>query len=279
MITEAQLQARKLGIGGSDMPIILGLSSYKTPYQLYMEKLGFIQPSTDETQAQYWGSQLEHIVRNEFAKRNNVRIDLPETFIHPEYTFLRGNVDGFITAWNAVLEIKCSSGFMANQWGEDGSDVIPLQYLVQVAHYCAVSGADSAYIAVLIGGNDYRQYKYTRDLALEEKLIDEAKLFWMSVEAQLPPQPVNQIDLRLMYPRHNPAKVKTIAPDVEQQLSVMLDIRSKKKRLEEAEEQSKFNIMQYMKDAECLTDSEGRPLVTWKSSKRGTRTFLLKGVN
>lgn len=279
MITEAQLEARKLGIGGSDMPIILGLSSYKTPYQLYMEKLGLVLSSTDETPAQYWGTQLEHIVRNEFAKRNNVRIDLPETFIHSEYTFLRGNVDGFISAWNAVLEIKCSSGFMAHQWGEDGTDIIPLQYLVQVAHYCAVAEAECAYIAVLIGGNDYRQYKYTRDLALEARLIDEAKLFWMCVETQMPPEPINQVDLRLMYPKHNPDKTKTIAPEVEQQLIAMLDIRNKKKRLEEAEDKTKFNIMQYMEDAECLTDSEGRPLVTWKSSKRGTRTFLLKGAN
>lgn len=278
MITDTQREERRLGIGGSDMPVILGLSNYKTPYQLYLEKIGAVETTTDETPAQYWGNQLENIVRNEFAKRNNVRIDLPGTFIHPEYTFLRGNVDGFVTAWNAVVEIKCSSGFMAHQWGEDGSDVIPLQHLVQVAHYCIVSGADSAHIAVLIGGNDYRQYKYTRDAALEEKLIDAAKDFWMCVQTELPPAPINQIDLRLMYPRHNPAKTKTIAPEVEQQLTSIFKIRSKIKEFSDQEESCKFNIMQYMKDAECLTDSNGRPLVSWKANKRGSRTFLLKGA-
>ena len=32
------LQARKLGIGGSDVAAILGLSKYKSPYQLWLDK-------------------------------------------------------------------------------------------------------------------------------------------------------------------------------------------------------------------------------------------------
>jgi len=67
---------------------------------------------------------------------------------------------------------------MAHEWGEDGSDTIPMQYLVQVAHYCATLNADCAYIAVLIGGNQYREFKYTRDLQLEATPNDAAKKFW-----------------------------------------------------------------------------------------------------
>jgi len=181
MITEAQREERKLGIGGSDMPIILGLSNYKTPYQLYLEKIGESVGDDAQTPYQYWGQQLESVIRDEFAKRNNVIVETPDTSIHPFHDYLRGNVDGFIPAWNAVLEVKCSAGFMAHEWGEDGSDVIPMQYLVQVAHYCAVLNADFAYIAVLIGGNDYREFKYTRNFELESKIMDAAKTFWECV--------------------------------------------------------------------------------------------------
>lgn len=278
MITQEQREARKLGIGGSDMPIILGLSNYKTPYQLYLEKIGEVETGDEMTPLQYWGNRLEDVIREEFAKRNNLVVETPDTITHPMYDFLRANIDGFIPGLNAVLEVKCSSGFMASQWGEDGSDVIPMPYLVQVAHYCSVLNADCAYIAVLIGGNDYREYKYTRDLDLEFKVIDAAKKFWECVQTRTPPEPINQIDLKLMYPQHDPEKTVTIAPEVKEQLTTLVDTRFKIKALSEVEEKYKFNIMQFMKDAECLTDESGRPIVSWKANKRGTRTFLMKGL-
>ena len=280
MITQQQREERKLGIGGSDMPIILGLSNYKTPYQLYLEKIGEAESTYEDTQLQYWGHQLEPIIVQEFMKRNNVTVqESPDSYVHPFYDFLRGNLDGFIPELNAVLEIKCSNQFMAKEWGEEGSDVIPMQYLVQVAHYCAVTNADCAYIAVLIGGNDYREFKYTRDLELEEKVIDAARKFWECVQTKTPPEPINQIDLRLMYPKHDPEKTITIAPDVAEQLTTLVDTRFKIKALSEVEEKYKFNIMQFMKDSECLVNEQGIPVITWKANKRGSRTFLMKGVN
>lgn len=278
MINAQQREERKLGIGGSDMPIILGLSNYKTPYQLYLEKIGEVDANQEMTPFQYWGNQLEGVIRDEFAKRNNVVVETPDTLVHPFHHFLRGNVDGFIPSLNAVLEVKCSAGFMAHEWGEDGSDVIPMTYLVQVAHYCAVMNADYAYIAVLIGGNDYREFKYTRDLELESTVIDAAKKFWECVQTRTPPEPINQVDLRLMYPRHNPEKTKTIAPDVAEQLTTLAETRFKIKKLSEIEDKYKFNIMQFMQDAECLTDHAGKPIVSWKANKKGSRTFLLKGI-
>lgn len=278
MITEQQREERKLGIGGSDMPIIMGLSSYKTPYQLYLEKIGESETSNEMSAPQYWGSMLESVIRDEFSKRNNVIVETPETIIHPFNDFLRANIDGFIPEWNAILEVKCASSFVSHEWGEDGSDIIPMQYLVQVAHYCAVTNADCAYIAVLIGGSDYREFKYTRDIAIENKVIEEAKKFWHCVQNKTPPAPINQIDLRIMYPKHNPEKIKKIETPIAEQLTNLTETRFKIKQLSQVEEKYRFNIMQFMQDAECLVDYEGKPIVSWKANKRGTRTFLMKGV-
>ena len=74
MITEQQRNERNQGIGGSDMPVILGLSSYKTPYQLYLEKTGQFKSEQEQNQFQYWGEQLEGVIRDEFAKRNNTSL-------------------------------------------------------------------------------------------------------------------------------------------------------------------------------------------------------------
>lgn len=279
MITEQQRIERTLGIGGSDMPIIMGLSTYKTPYQLYLEKIGEHQSPQEITEVQYWGNQLEGVIRDEFAKRNNVIIEVPDTLVHPDFPFLRGNVDGYIPSWNAILEVKCSASWMAHEWGDEGSDVIPMQYLVQVAHYCAVANANCAYIAVLIGGNKYREFKYIRDLELEGMVIEAASEFWNRVQNRQPPEATNQIDLRLMFPKHNPEKTKTIAAPLKEQLNTLSETRFKIKQLNEVEEQFKFNIMQFMEDAECLVDDEGTPIVSWKTNKRGSRTFLVKGAN
>lgn len=278
MITNEQREQRLLGIGGSDMAVILGLSTYKTPYQLYLEKIGEVVLPEEESQYQYWGNQLEGIVRDEFAKRNNVLVETVETIVHPDYDFLRGNLDGFIPSLNAVLEIKCSSQFMSNVWGATGTDEIPMQYLVQVAFYCMLTNADCAHVAVLIGGNDYREYKYTRDLVLEETILKTAKRFWNCVTTKTPPAPINQVDLRLMYPKHDPEKTKPVTNDIKQELQVLAEAKAKIKEYSELEDKHKFKIMQYMEDAECLADNNGTALVSWKANKRGSRTFLVKGM-
>lgn len=292
MITEQQRKDRMLGIGGSDMPIILGLSNYKTPYQLYLEKKGILSTSDEMSQLQYWGNRLEGIIRDEFSDRNNVLIQTADhTIIHPFYDFMRANIDGYIPDWDAVLEVKCSSQFMAHEWGEVGkgnipkeyagygplTDEIPMAYLVQVAHYCSVLNAPSAYIAVLIGGHDYRQYKYTRDFELEKTVIDAGQAFWDAIQNDTAPPATNQMDLRMMYPRHASGKSIAISDEIYSHILNLNDSKAKIKELQEIEEESRFTIMQYMSDCECLTNEAGVPLVTWKTNKRGSRTFLLKG--
>ena len=283
MITEEQREERRNGIGGSDMPIILGLPDiiglkcYKTPYQLYLEKKGIISTCDEMSQAQEWGTLLEPVVRDKFADKNKVLIQTPDTIIHPFFDFMRGNVDGYIVNWDSVLEVKCADKYMAYQWGESGSDVIPMAYLIQVAHYCSVMNKDSAHIAVLIGGNDYRQYKYTRDFSVEKTIIESGTAFWDAVKNDNAPPPINQIDLRIMFPQHTSGKSINISDEIYNKMLNLQNAKTKIKELQEIEEESRFTIMKYMNDAECLTDEEGNPLITWKTNKRGSRTFLLKG--
>lgn len=276
MLSNINLEQRLLGIGGSDMPIILGLSSYKTSYELYLEKTGLKEIDTQITPVQYWGTKIEPLLREEFEKRNNVKVSQPDQLIHPFYDYIRANVDGFIDEWNSVLEIKCSHAFMASEWGEDGSDVIPMSYLVQVAHYCGVMNASTAHIAVLIGGNDYREFKYTRDLELENTLLKAATEFWHYVETKSAPPLQNIEDFNIAYKQSKPITI--IAND--KALSAFKRYKrysEHAKKIKDLQESYKFSIAEYMKDADCLVDSDGNTLVTYKSSKSGSRRFLIKG--
>jgi putative phage-type endonuclease len=278
MITELQRKARLNGIGGSDMPIILGLSTYKTPYQLYLEKISDCLSDDVQSALQYWGNLLEDVIREEFEQRNNVKVELHDTLTHKDHAFLLGNVDGYIKEWDCVLEVKNVSQFMAKEWGDENSDQIPLPYLVQVAHYCAVMNAKGAYIACLIGGNDYREYYYERDLVLEARLIAAATTFWDCVQTRTPPPAINIDDLRLKYPAHQPDKSIAANEPLLTELGELATVKLEIKKLNELEEKYKFNVMQFMGDAECLVNGSGEPIVSWKANKRGSRTFLLKGV-
>lgn len=278
MINDTQKKDRKLGIGGSDISIILGLSQYKTPYQLWLEKTGQFVESSDETEYQYWGSVLEPVIREEFVKRNNVVIETPDTIVHPLFDFMRGNIDGFIPSLNAVLEIKTTAGYNAKDWGEQNTDQIPLYYLVQVAYYCAITNADTAYIAVLIGGNTYKEYKYKRDYAIEEKLIDEAKKFWDCVQNNIEPELVNIDDLKLKYPNGSPEKTVKINDKVQITFNTITETKKKIKELNAIEEKARFELIKYMEDSEILEDELGNTIASYKSTKRG-RSLLIKGVN
>lgn len=292
MITEKQKKERQLGIGGSDLPIILGLSSYKTPYELFLEKIGYLTPIDKETSFQEWGNRLEAVVRIKFAENHNIKVHAAKTdkklsppsplvkytldpIVHPFYPYLRANLDGFIPEKNCVLEIKCVHAFTANKLGEIGTDSIPLPYLVQVAHYVACTNADGAYIAVLIGGNEYKEFYYSRDHELEEELIHCASDFWEAIQTKTPPPPIKVSDLTLKYPNSTTSS-QIITDWAENRLNKLKENRKKIKELEKKEIGYKLELMEYMKTNESLVTPEGKPLITWRTNKTGKRVFLIK---
>ena len=276
MLTEEQKKRRLSGLGASDSPIVMGFSSFKTPYELYLEKTGLVSiEDKEESEQQYWGNKLEATIREHFAEFNGVTVETPDTIYHKEHDFIFANLDGFIPELNAVLEIKCANSFMRAQWDAALDDGIPMQYLVQIAKQVALANAGCGYCAVLIGGSEYRQYKYERDLDLERMIIDSDRRFWDCVTNKVEPDPICISDLALMYPK----STMTSLPVTE---SIYMDIEFIKMEREtiriheDKMEKLKMNVMSYMKEAECIVEADNRPLATWKQNKRGTRAFLIK---
>ena len=57
---------RRQGVGGSDIPGLIGLSRYASPTSLYYEKLGLLEPS-DETERQRINASREAAANSEAA--------------------------------------------------------------------------------------------------------------------------------------------------------------------------------------------------------------------
>src|SRR5690606_29968470 len=69
MTREDWLQARRRGIGGSDIATIAGVNPWSSPVELYLDKLGEL-PERPETDAMRFGKRLEQVVADEFAERH-----------------------------------------------------------------------------------------------------------------------------------------------------------------------------------------------------------------
>lgn len=184
------LEARKNGIGGSDAAAILGLNPYSTPLTVWMEKTGNAQPADlSDNEKVYWGSVLEDVVAQEFKKRNpEFKVQRLNAMLWSrDYPWMFASVDRVLfhkEKGKGILEIKTCGERRKSDW-EDG---IPDYYLPQVNHYLAVTGFNYFAVAVLIGGQEYRQFYYERDDEDIAFLKIKEKQFWDCVESgTMPP--------------------------------------------------------------------------------------------
>lgn len=187
MSYEDWLQNRRIGIGGSDASAICGVNKYKTTLEVWMDKLGLSEGS-ESSEAAYWGTVMEPIIREEFSRRTGLTVLLEKSILQStENPFMIANLDGIIEdpqKGKCIFEAKTASTYKATEW-ENG---IPDEYLIQVQHYLAVTGFSGAYIAVLIGGNSFKYDFIQRDEALIEMLIKIEKDFWDLVLAKTQPE-------------------------------------------------------------------------------------------
>ena len=179
---------REKRIGGSDIGAILGVNKYKSIIDVYIDKTEGI--SFEGNESTYWGHIHESTIMKEFGKRHKEFIvyQAPYSVIDD---FLIANLDGVLkdkeNAEYGVLEIKTTNAFNYKDW--DG-DVVPQYYYAQVQHYLMLTGYKFAYIAVLIGGNHYKDFKIERNEEDIELIRNKASEFYNeNILKLIPPMP------------------------------------------------------------------------------------------
>lgn len=120
---------REKYIGGSDIPVILGISPFKTRWQLLQEKAGIVEPEIVDNAYVDYGSEMEKYIRDyvNFLDENRDNQFYEDTLtIEKETIGTRCNVDGRNT--DTILEVKTTSHIYEN------IDDYKL-YLVQLLYY------------------------------------------------------------------------------------------------------------------------------------------------
>jgi putative phage-type endonuclease len=253
---------RRSGIGGSDTAAVLGLSKWRTPLQVYYEKIGEADPIV-ETEPMRWGKVLEPVLIQEYANKTGRVVNKPSGVIrladHPHFI---ANLDGF-TEDGRVLEIKTARS--ADNWGDEGTDEVPTDYFLQVQHYMAVTGMQVTDIAVLIGGSDFRIYEVEADPELHQMMLKQGAEFWKRVQEATPPDPINKADIIQFTKVIN--KSKTATEEIIKTVADLKTVKASLKLLENEEEELKSTIQAFMAGCDTLVDLEEKVIATWKSAK------------
>ena len=172
------LEQRTKGIGGSDVAAIMGISPWRTPAQVWLEKTGRIQPEdlSDKPYVEF-GNIMEPIIGKWYSERHPDRMvrrvnAICQSIKRP---WAQASLDyevRDVERWG-VLEIKTARN------AADWSDGVPLYYQTQVIHYMSVTGRKFADVAVFFRDTcEFEEYRVEYDEEDARALIGDVDDFW-----------------------------------------------------------------------------------------------------
>jgi putative phage-type endonuclease len=182
MLTHEQLIERREYIGASDVAAILGVNPWKSAWDVWRDKRGLSEP-VDPTPAMLAGTFLESGVLHYYNHTMGVAAVACHRYTDPVRPWLQvlpdgelRDADGNLTA---ILEIKCSSQWSDDGWGEpwdgvseDHTPEVPPHYLWQVMAQLHVTGAPECHVVRLKAfGEPLQIYRVRPNLAAIDGML------------------------------------------------------------------------------------------------------------
>lgn len=203
-------ELRNKGIGGSDAGIVMNVSNYKRPYELWEEKTGQVKTSFITNKAIEKGNALEPVMFNLFKILYSDKYEVIDTkdisLSNKQFPFMRANLDGALinkaTSKKGILEIKSTTiqnAAMLKQWSKDN---MPITYFFQCLHYLNTTQFNFAVLYAILDipwANDGDGKQETRIIYMDrETLVQDIDLlvktelwFWKKV-IHLDPPPFSE---------------------------------------------------------------------------------------
>ena len=203
-------EARRSGIGGSDVPAILGEVPRRRSVDVWLEKTG--QPEAEAfggNKRTRWGQRLEPMIANLIAEEWGTSCGLEVRRVglarHKDRHWQLGSADrlgyllerkgkaprartaelvdkrtAFLAQPDEGLEIKTHGFFAGKDYTEEDSseDAVPTKIRLQCDWYMSVFDLDRWNLACLIDTADDREYVIQRDRELEAALLEEMDRWW-----------------------------------------------------------------------------------------------------
>lgn len=279
---------RATGIGASDAAAAIGLDPYKTPYALWLEKTGLVEPpDLSQNEAVQMGNRLESTVADIYSERTGRKVVRePRTLHSRNYPFMLANIDRRVVGEKRGLECK-TAGFWAGQseeWGDPDNvaDAVPLRYHCQCTHSIIVSGWPEWDLAVLVAGQRLGgPYTIRLDPELADMIVKREAAFWERVvnaramlatgadeklvQERWAPPAIRTDDLKVRY-RDSVSSPITATPDVVKRFDDMLELRNQREGVQSEIDGHELAIKAFMGEHDELR-LDSITLATWRTSK------------
>lgn len=262
-------------IGGSDAAAILGVSRWKSPFQLYQEKIGaYVEvsnPMRDKVlnRGKRWEPIVIEMLVDELESRgHDVKIiGRNARYQDPEFSFLSCEIDLelLIDGQEVNGEMKTVHPFAAKDWGSEGTDEIPVYYVAQVMHCMMVKPRSRTIVAALIGADDLRVHQLARDDDLIAIIRQKEVAFWDRVQTRNAPAPTEPEDVKWLYG----TCAGTVAEATDEIALICQDLKDKKavaKNMEKEIESLETNLKASMGEAATLL-YRNKSIATWKNQQ------------
>ena len=278
MIT-ADTQSRTSFIGASEVGACLGISHWRTPVDLWLEKTGRTKPfeGNELTKA---GHKLEHAVSLYFEEESGHRVIKKTTeeysVIHPIHDFIRCHPDReyFRTdgGGRGALELK-TKYFNTPEKGD-----LPLDWYCQNQYQMGLLKLEHgsiAWLAFHFGPTfDYEEFGF--DPQLFEWIVNKVGEFWHDyVIKDTPPPMQNTSDVLSLFPSHVKGKSIEATDETLKQIHGLKEIKVKLSSLQADFDHLSEPIKMLMEDAERLTYA-GKDVLTWRKAKDSVRVDAQK---
>lgn len=175
------LEWRQKGIGASDTPIIMGLSPFSTPLQLYNDKKGITQTFHNE-----WATKKGHLMEPtaRMFYQNMTGIEtVPVTVAHDKISYLKASLDGWSDKKQILVEIKFPG---KKDWDLAMKGEIPDYYQAQIQHQMLVTDTEKAHYYAF-NGEHGRLIVCHRDAKFQAKILLKASEFMERLRLSNPP--------------------------------------------------------------------------------------------
>lgn len=268
MSREQWLEMRRKGLGGSDAACLLGLNPWKSLYELYYEKTGFIEDK-ESTESMRLGTDLEQYVAERYMEQTGKKVQRTNfIYFDEEYDFMFANIDREIVGENAGLECKITGTYSATDYGVGD---VPANYYYQCQWYMMIRKYDYMDLSPYVLQKGLFVNRIERNDAVIAQLRQAAIDFWTkNVLTNTPPEPDGSESslgvLKKLYPQGNEALSVSLDDNLERMLSEYTELGEAVKRMEGTRDEIKAHIAAHMGEAAIANGMNWT--ATYKSQER-----------
>ena len=283
-LSPQDLAIRSTALWSTEAAGALGLSKYATPVSIWMEKVGQhadIDPEdaddeddadeeVTQTEEQSMGLMLQPVIARLYTQRTGQSLDDMEgvKIFSDAHPWMASHFDYRLSDnRRKLVECKNFHSMRRKEFGDEGSDDVPMDCLVQCLHEGYIAKADVVDLAVLFGGQKFEIFTVPVRQDAVDMLIDKLHAFWQHVEKREPPAPQTDEEVKALWQRDNGREV-IATPEVERACAQLAQIKENLKAGKEAKESLDVLIKSAIGDAAALRSADrSRILATWKNSK------------